>query len=213
MEERDRRRFAELMQALGTTLSGRELTKPMLLGYWIALRGRLSLPEFEVAVEKALGTCRQMPSPVELRQFGGEMSPAMRAATAWEALKEGLRECSNWHSLDFDDPAINATVRNLGGLARLCTCDAEELEKWFRRDFEKLYGAFSDHGVPANLGAHLPGQFEISNNAHGYAVDPPKKIKSGVVPTRVLGEIPFREDARRRLLSAVSPPAAEKKAK
>jgi hypothetical protein len=189
MVERDRKRFAELLQALSTTLvNGRELSRAMLLGYWIALRD-LSLEDFERGCEKALRTCRVMPSPAELLELAGVMSATMRAALAWDALKRALRTGGSWRSVDFDDPAINATVRNLGGWARLCGLQSEELDKWTRREFERLYAGFVDHGVPSDMGVYLAGGFEISNSASGFAVEPPMRITTGVPPAALLGPV------------------------
>jgi hypothetical protein len=188
MEERDRGRFAEQLQALSMTLNGRELTKPMLLGHWIANKD-LPWADFERGCEKALRTCRTMPAPVDLRELSGSITAVMRSALAWDALKRAIRREGSWRSVHFDDAAVTAAVRNLGGWARLCSLESEELDKWVRRDFEKIYLAFSERGVPADMAEPLAGAFEISNSAQGFPVEPPVKVLTGVPPTPLLGPV------------------------
>ena len=212
MIEEDRPAFTLALLPLATIPPRAELTEAIFEAFWLALSD-LSLEQVRGAVIKALRTCRFMPSAAELRDLAGVMTPEMRAVLAWGALKRAIRKEGSWHSVHFDDAAVTAAVRNLGGWARLCSLESEELDKWVRRDFERIYLAFSERGVPADMAEPLAGAFEISNSAQGFPVAPPVKIMTGVPPTPLLGPVSGPGSAaghRRAIVEQVSALAKDK---
>jgi len=156
----------------------------------------LRLDIFIAAVRSAMRTCNRMPAAVELRRLSGEMATSDRSALAWGSLIRAIGQHGHYCSVDFDDPVINAAVRNLGGWHRLCALDQEELEKWTRKDFERVYSSMCSSGVTAELSQYLCGEFEINNSSRGYKVEPPTRVVTGLPPHRegVMRELPANDE-------------------
>lgn len=182
MEARDRAQFAMALQALAATFRV-EPTEPLLEGYWRALRD-LPMDAVERAVDTAIRQCQHMPRGVELRQLSGEMSNGVRAVHAWSVLQKAIGQHGAYRSVDFDDPVLNATVRNLGGWQKLCATSTEEFEKWTRKDFERIYSALCASGITEEQAKYLPGAHEQSNAASGFAIAAPTKVAAGLPPHR-----------------------------
>ena len=152
-------------------------------GYWLGLRD-LSLPQVELAVATAIRDCDFIPPPSGLRKFAGLMLPADRAVLAWEAFRTAWRKHSWYDSVNFDDPVINATIRNLGGWCELIDRieDEDKTDKWARREFERIYQSFCRVGISKKQGLYLPGFFERDNRFRGYGdcVPPPTQVATGL---------------------------------
>lgn len=179
----DKQTFATLIHALASAFRV-EATTALMQGYWLGLED-LAFEDVERAVGQALRSSQRMPAPAELRELAGEMPAAMRAVRAWDALKGAMRRHGAYQSIEFDDRAINAAVRSLGGWQRLCSLESEELDKWTRKDFEKAYLAHLKHGVSDEAGAYLVGVIEATNrfNGHDQLVKPPVTIVTGLPTT------------------------------
>jgi hypothetical protein len=203
MRDAEKAEFKNLLGALCASFRV-EPTTPFFQGYWLGLKS-LDLAEFERAVGKALESSRFMPTPVELRELAGEMSSNARATHAWNEVRKAIRGKGAWASVAFDCPAINAAVRNLGGWRRLCSLDSEELDKWTRKEFEKVYGTLLQTGFPDYEGRYLEGVHEADNRQNGYKVDPPQEVRTGLppLPARLmLGKV---EDKSKPRLDPVPP--------
>lgn len=161
MLDQDRPKFALLVNALAANF-GKQADEPMLEGYWRALRD-MPIASVERAVDSALQQCRYMPRGVELRELGGEMPIAARAVLAWDAVRRALALHGGYASVNFDDPIVNATIRNLGGWQRITALDTEETDKWTRKEFERIYGSLCSSGVTEEQAAHLVGIHEQNN--------------------------------------------------
>lgn len=189
MQDTDRKQFVALINALAGSFRV-DPTEALLDGYWFGLED-LSVAAVKTAVGKAIRTGDRMPNPAELRKLAGVMTPEMRAITAWNAVRLAIRQHGAYASVNFDDPAINATIRTLGGWPALCAKDSDELDKWTVKEFGKTYAAFVGHGVGAEVGKALAGVHEHTNFGRGYAVEPPKQIATGLEPARLLlGDAP-----------------------
>lgn len=138
---------------------GRKTTPATFEVYAIALAD-LTDQQVNAAATIAAGRCRFMPTPAELREFAGVVSTDDRGIIAWQAVERAI-PLGPYKHVCFDDPCVNAAIRNLGGwvtfLARLT--DAEG-EKWLRVEFLKAYAAFYRSGVGDEAGAPLPGLLE-----------------------------------------------------
>jgi hypothetical protein len=147
-------------------------TPGQVLGYQMGLEG-LPLEDIERAVARALRERKFMPKPSELRELAGEMTPETRAVIAWSAVKRAVHSVGAYGCPDFDDPVVNATVRNMGGWVELCGRDADTFETFTRKDFERVYRRLYD--VAESLGdraAPLRGIFD----------QPAVRIKVGLPP-------------------------------
>ncbi len=167
MQERDKERFLTSMSQLAATCQA-EVSEALMGGYWIALSD-LPIGDVEAAIGRAMRSSRFMPRPVELRELTGEVTPAARAVHAWQAVKKAIREHGAYASVDFEDRAVNAALRSLGGWLRICSSESEELDKWTRKDFEKLYAAFATSGVTEDSSRYLPGTHEGENTGKGLS--------------------------------------------
>ena len=173
MQSSDRPKFLSALNSLCAAFRT-EPSQPLFDGYWLALQ---SLPIEAVcrAVGLALGSSRRMPVPAELRELAGEEPAATKAVRAWAAVKDAIARVGAYESVDFG-PAVNATIRTLGGWARLCGADSHELDAFIRKDFEKTFLAFNGR-VSEELGRHLAGVFEPQNRLTGHAVRPPVRVE------------------------------------
>ena len=136
-----------------------------------------------------------MPSVAVLRDLTGEMRSEDRVQLAWEAMVAAIRDVGGYRSITFEDPAITATVRALGGWERICTTDTEELHKWLRKDFERVYPAFARKPRPVE---RIAGLHEIAN-----AGRPGAMLEHATVPAPYLTheEQAQIEDAARGLIA------------
>lgn len=157
MNDTDRRRFAASLAALAETLGGAvgEITAE---GYWRGLED-LSIEEVEAACLAAMKTCRFMPKPVELRELAGAGDGGL-GVIAWTTFIEAARRTA-WGDragLDFEDKAINAAVRAIGGIEMIRRSDESALHTFTRKAFIEAYNAYrarpaslAEHGTPLAL--------------------------------------------------------------
>lgn len=196
MNKNDDVRFVELMTILAASFR-QEVGQATLEGYSIGL-GDTPIDAIELAVKRAIRECKFFPSVAELRELAGEMRPEVRAVKAWDAFCKGAERYGYYTSVDFDDKAINATVRNLGGWMPLLDRIEKEGDVWVRKEFERVYAAMMSAGVSASEAFPLLGFHEQSNRINGYLdfIGEPKKVLTGLPPHRqgVLAEpIPTRK--------------------
>ena len=169
----DRKTFMTSMALLGAAFD-RKISDPLLEGYWIALEP-MTDAELAAATKRALAECRFMPAPAELLALAGHgRNIDADAAEAWEAVRRAIDEHDYTASVDFG-PLVNAVVRNLGGWDRLCRLDLEALNVWARKEFERIYGAFSPKDPASLNGEPHVGAFE-----------------GRPIPIRIGGKLPLR---------------------
>ena len=195
-EHRDR--FSKAMQTLAAAFN-KEATMDLIEAYWIGLKD-LSIEDVEHGAHAALRELEIMPRPAHLRKMSGDVEPSHRAAIAWQAVRTALRRHSVYTSVNFDDPVVNATIRNMGGWVALGERSAEDFDIWTRKEFERIYVAIFHAGVTDEAGAYLCGIHE-GNNTGTYEVKPPaqvvmslpppnvRRIASGKVPKKIAAEV------------------------
>jgi hypothetical protein len=131
--------------------------------------------ELALATKRAVAECRFMPAPAELLTLAGRgRNTEVEGAEAWETVRRAVDEHDYTASVDFG-PLVNAVVRNLGGWDRLCRLDLEALNVWARKEFERIYAAFSPKDPAALNGDPHIGAF-----------------KGRPVPIRIGGKLPVR---------------------
>lgn len=178
--------FIRFLTALAANF-GREADEPTCMAYEIGLAD-LPLADCKAAMLRAMRECKFMPPAAELRELAGVQKPRERAVLAWEALDNAVADVGYYRSVDFDDPFINATVRNLGGWERVCEMEGEEFPKWFRKEFERVYAALCATGIGPEQAAPLLGHFAKQNSGNGHPVQPPSKVLTGLPAlTRIAG--------------------------
>jgi len=159
-----------------------KVTATTVKAYKIGLEG-IDIKDLERGVAKAIRTCKFMPSASELRELSGEMSLADRALMAFAATEKALGRFGVYKSLDFDDRAINATVRALGGLERICDVPANEWQ-FLRKRFLETYCAYVRSGVSTEAGLPCCGHFDRENTAKGYETSNLEHVKTGLPELR-----------------------------
>lgn len=189
--------------ALGAAF-GKEVSNPMLTGFRLGLND-LAVPDILLAVDRALRECKFMPSVYELRQLAGTMPTESRAVLAWGCVRDSIGRVGGYASVDFDDPIVNAAIRELGGWVKLCDTPAEELDRFIRPRFERTYCVLFQWGVSGESGAPLIGMCDGDNAAKGLLnhVAEPKRVVTGLPVV----EVPRRESitskpAKQQQLSA-----------
>lgn len=174
-------KFTDLITALAATFN-READEATFLGYEMALSD-LSIEAVELAVQKAVRQCHFMPTGAELRELAGDVGPKERAVIAFGCVAETIKRHGYYDSVSFDDPLINAAIRNLGGWERVSLIeDHEEFDKWFRKEFERVYIALCRTGASAEACKPLMGHYDKANGHAGYEQKAPLRIATGLAP-------------------------------
>lgn len=188
--DQEREQCVKLIAAMARTFS-RDADEATFTGYELGLSD-VPLDRIKQAVVRAIRELKFMPTVAELRELAGELTADVRAVKAWDAFQKAVVRHGYYKSVDFDDPVINATVRNLGGWERVCDLPASEFDKWFRKDFERCYKAFCQAGIGPDAGAPLLGYHDRNNMAGGFIehVKPPLRITTDLPPHRLGVERP-----------------------
>lgn len=142
----------------------RKPTPATFAAYEIGLKG-LSEEQVEHATAMALAKCKFMPVPAELRELagtGGDSYESM-AERAFHVLDKAVTSLGGDRSVNFHDGAINATVRLLGGWQKCCDQPREEFEKWYRKDFIRVYVGVCRNGASDELRRYHGGRIEQHN--------------------------------------------------
>lgn len=181
-------RQAKLIATLAATLpTSKEPDEAFFLGYELGLIG-VPTDVLEQAVARALQTCKFMPSPAELRELAGcAVGDSSRPLLAWEAFRKAVGACGAYRSVDFDDPAINATVRALGGWERACDLEGDAFYVWYRKEFERTYATLCESGFSAEMGMPLIGSCESAGQEFGFGCgdDAKARIETGLFQRRI----------------------------
>lgn len=152
----------------------RKPTKATFMAYEAGLQG-LGVEQVRMACVSSLQQNRQyMPTPGELRELGLSSGRTFESvvADAWECLGRGILRVGSSGSPNFEDGLINAAVRHLGGWERVCGLSSDEFEKWFRKDFERVYLQFLRTGCTGELRAPLVGSIERESAAYHGKTNP-----------------------------------------
>lgn len=162
MTRDDAKRFQVAMTILAETF-GRELSELTFEAYFHALDD-LSIEQFERAAREAQRSETFMPTPVKLREFAGHGKGEDLAVMAWESVLKAIRSCGQYGSPDFEDVAVAATIRGLGGWQRLCDTPREELHSFVRAAFVKAYPIWRARNG-GDCDSRLIGTFESDTKA------------------------------------------------
>lgn len=166
--------FAVGLAALARALGGKVDAQVTEL-YYVALQD-LDEQAWQRATARALRELKFFPRPAELRELAGEHSSNDRVIAAWTEAMTAAASVGGWSSVDFEDPAINAAVRSMGGWIRFCGRSSDELERFGRKNFEQAYRAYAK-SCTEEAAAPLPGLAALGNGAQGIVeARPPRRI-------------------------------------
>lgn len=150
----------------------------MMLAYDIGLRD-LPLADIERAVMTAIRDSKFMPTVSELRRLAGVKTAESRAILAWNIVLDTVPIGSYKH-VDFEDKAINAAIRSMGGWPALLDRSGDDFYVWARKAFIEAYETFSRHR-DASDERPLAGLSEAM--VRGGRIVPPEPIKIGCAAT------------------------------
>jgi hypothetical protein len=169
MDDADKKRFADILQATYTEVYQREpLSKTALTIWWAAL-SRFTVDEFSMAMTSWLqraGRGQHPPKPADIiEMISGTAGD--RSVIAWHQVLWAMGRVGGYNSVCFEDPVSNLTVEQMGGWPKLCSTPEAELP--FRaKDFQTAYAALC--GREVSHPSHLAGRFEIEAHASGRAL-------------------------------------------
>jgi hypothetical protein len=169
MQDSDREAFAMALIA-ASEVYRQEVTQQAIALWWQTLEP-YPLPAVQAAVAHHIKASRFMPTPADLLAII-EGSPQDKAEAAWQKVLKAAREHGQARSVAFDDPLIPACVLAMGGFARICMCNINDLQ-WLKKEWMPLYQTYSIR-PPASLPRYLPGSHETGNKSAGY--DTPAKV-------------------------------------
>ena len=172
MRDEDRPQFADLVQAVHAFYA-RDVSPFALDVWWAALR-RFDLD----AVQRAFSLhCQDpdrgqwLPKPADIvRLLDGGTGD--RSLAAWSKVERAIREVGPYASVVFDDPAIHAIIRDMGGWIELCNVSDDEMP-YRAAEFRKRYQGYALRET-GDYPRKLVGLHEAENARNGFA--PPEPV-------------------------------------
>jgi len=158
------------------------------------------------AIEQAITTCKFFPKPAEIIEIikAAQVAREKDPAVAWEELQDAMAIHDYDSDVQFDDGAIVAAVRGLGGWEGLCNLSDEEMVlQRIPARFQALYREAVRAGLHLEPGIVI-GFCTRENRAKGLDMKFPQPIKRA----RTMAEIMAGSKPRPNLL----PQPAERKA-
>lgn len=119
-----------------------DLSTEALQIYWQVLGPRMSDRAMSLAVDRACTECKFMPKPAELIEFGsGSAELDHRAELAWITFSLAFHRYGSSRALCFEDTAIHAAVRSMGGLLRMGQMSTMDFARVGKKRFIEAYKA------------------------------------------------------------------------
>ena len=145
----------------------------------------------EVASPILVALCRKVSWPSVLAAPRLDFMELIENTSAATHLTHiAIREVGYYNTVAFDDPAITATVRNLGGWLRLCEMEVEEFEKWLRPNFERVYKGLRLTGVSNEQASPLLGFFDLQNGGNGHDRPTLRHVATGIPAAKLIDSPP-----------------------
>lgn len=112
------------------------------------------------------------PRPADLvRELAGTFTD--RALLAWGRVSRAMTEVGAYASVDFADPVIHATVRELGGWAAICRVPNDE-QQFLQKRFCDFFRTYTTRGV-SEAPLALQGDHDTGNAAK--SLESPDTVK------------------------------------
>ena len=172
MQAEDRKPFADLVADV-MSVYGKPVSH-FLLSMWWAACERYSLEQVRKALTSHIMDPERghfAPKPADLvRVLDG--STTDRAALAWGKALDAAQRVGAYQDVVFDDPAIHATIEDLGGWTKFCRTEAKDLS-YLQHRFTESYRAYCARG-----------QYEYPRKLCGDRSPDEMYLKRGLPPPR-----------------------------
>lgn len=102
------------------------------------------------------------PKPADIvRELHGTFTD--RSLLAWGRVSRAMSSAGAYATVDFDDPIIHATIRELGGWSAICRIDNEE-QQFLQKRFCDFHRTYTVRGAP-DAPLLLQGEHDSTNAA------------------------------------------------
>jgi hypothetical protein len=168
-----REEFAHCMAVLEAAYPRTAKLNRQQLDVWFDSLSDLTDDQLRHAVATAVRDGDDWPTISKLRRYSDStgIDSKNRPLAAWQAVREAIPKVGAYMSPCFDDPVVNAVIRQLGGWPVVCETLTTEM-KWLEKDFCKTYSALCNAKLGDDLTGRLHGLSEISNARKGYLDEP-----------------------------------------
>lgn len=127
------------------SLYDKELSEFVIGLYYEALK-ELTEEQFKAGVNKIIKNrvYSKFPQPGEIIQSSIGNMENNKICYAEDNLRKAVKNYGAYYSVIFDDPVIHIMLENhFGSWIKFCRLEAEEMESFFKFEFEDLYKAYS----------------------------------------------------------------------
>lgn len=171
-----REEFSTGIEIIEATLN-KEMTEKQIKVYYDLLKS-LQFKQFILGLRNLFleRVYTNIPSPAEIYQYCTDTtkdSIVNKAIIARNKFETGVRNCSAYDTVAFDDPVIHKIIVAAGGWIKVNKMDLDEYEKFCKFEFEKMYKAYSKNSDIGEIPLVLIGINDAANNIENPA---PKKI-------------------------------------
>lgn len=195
---------SEFEQSIAVLIAGvGRAMPPAMVDAWRVALADLSADQLQGAIVRCLREYKfsGFPPVGQIREWAGVGEGGLRiedrAALAWDRVLEAIRNVGAYRSVNFDDPAINATIRTLGGWQDLCDAKSDELRQFIRPRFLESYRAHVAAGVNEAAAEPLAGILASDAGRFGHIAPEPEQIDTQMPVSVKLLPSPKRETPRR----------------
>lgn len=187
----DRKTFAagmvKLQEAFPRTAT---LSKPQ-AALWFEMLKDLDGDQFLRGIVLAIQEGDAWPTIATIRKAsqqasGDGLTPEDRAASLWLTIRRTARSYGGDVSIQFDDPAANATVRAVfGGWCEFCEMNSRDIDRCERR-FSETYARLIAAGINARDAGAMPGRIDKQRSRGGFELEGARLIETGLpTPSRL----------------------------
>jgi hypothetical protein len=170
----------------------KELTAGLIQVYTAALQD-LTIEDLQRAAGRHLNDATRgqfWPKPADLR-FQAQGDTQLVSIRAWNKAIEAAERHGSLETVVFDDPAIQVTIRQMGGWVHFCARTTDQDTHWIERDFREQYAAVQNANSWSEKLPRLEGTVERDNRRRGFlnAIPEPKLIGDKVQAKQVAGSL------------------------
>jgi len=163
MEKNEFPRFAQLM--VQTAEIYNEKLSEIKIELYFEILKDFPYASIERAFVHHIRTSKFFPKPADIVEFI-EGSPDDRSLKAWLLLTRLIKNYGYYYSIVVDDPALVATVEDMGGWMHICSTWKESELPYREREFREKYKYNLKH--PQKSGNTLTGHLEAHARLNGY---------------------------------------------